>query len=275
MGRVSEAQSRQPDAWEQRLPWGPVVRGLRWEGGSDRVLLLHEPGADIDAWGALPATLAQRLPLDVTEVDLPGHGLSDDPWQEERFRDLLWEMIRGVSHPGRNFVLAAGTTALAALSFAAELDLAGLVSFSPTTPPQGEELARSPRVPKLLFAGALSGDDLRVARELAAACGGWAAVTSVPVAERGTALLASAWQGQLIEQTVAFLRDCLGQRPTLTPAPCLPDSLGERASTRGPGARLRDEHCPVVRPGGAPCRAEDDWCRDGCGRSKPCCRGCV
>ena len=70
-------------------------------------------------------------------------------------------------------------------------------------------------MPKLFVAGSLAGSDLNDARRLATACGGWAVVTSLPVAERGTGLLASSWGGHLVEQIVAFLRDCQ-RRPLAT-----------------------------------------------------------
>jgi pimeloyl-ACP methyl ester carboxylesterase len=186
---------------------------LRWGGGSDRVLLLHEPGADIDGWGALPSTLAGNLALEITAIDLPGHGLSDDPWQEERLPDLVREFIDDEPRTGRQFVIAAGAAALAILEIAAESGLAGLVALSPTAVTGGRAPARSPRVPKLLFAGALAGNDVQTARELATRCGGWALVTAVPLADRGTEMLASAWQGRIIEQTTAFLHDCIDTRP--------------------------------------------------------------
>jgi pimeloyl-ACP methyl ester carboxylesterase len=184
---------------------------MRWGAGSDRVLLLHEPGADIDGWGALPSTLARNLPLQVAAIDLPGHGLSDDPWQEERLPDLLRAFISN-SQPSTRFAIAAGASALAVLEIAAESGLTGLVALSPAAVTGGRVPARSPRVPKLLFAGALAGDDVQTARDLATRCGGWALVTAVPLADRGTALLASAWQGRVIEQTTAFLRDCINSR---------------------------------------------------------------
>ncbi|MGH2616037.1 MAG: hypothetical protein ACRDJC_12415, partial [Thermomicrobiales bacterium] len=90
--------SPEPHAIELTLPWGPVVRGHRWDGGPDSVLLLHEPGADLDAWGTLPDQLARALNVEVIVVDLPGHGLSDDPWEAGRIAELIRFLLRNAGH---------------------------------------------------------------------------------------------------------------------------------------------------------------------------------
>ncbi len=201
-----------PGAIEHTLPWGPVVRGLRWGDGAGRVLLLHEPGTDVDAWGLLPACLASRLTLTLLAIDLPGHGLSDDPWQPERLPDIVHSLLAGATE--RPFVIAAGSIAGMLLEFAAELAPGGLVLFSPEAN-SGTRPNRSPAVPKLIFAGSVAGDDLAVARQLAAMTGGWTLVTGIPGSTRGTALLNTPWQTRICEQIAAFIRD--GQRGPVTP----------------------------------------------------------
>jgi pimeloyl-ACP methyl ester carboxylesterase len=187
------------------------VRGIRWSNGTDRILLLHEAGADIDTWGTLPATLANDLTLDVSAIDLPGHGLSDGPWEPARAPDLIRSLMLPQPADQRQFVVAAGETGSVTLELAAALGLSGLACLTPQALPGALPPARSPKTPKLFLAGSLAGADLNTARRLASTCGGWTAVISVPVAERGTGLLASAWRDRLIEQIVGFLRDC--QRP--------------------------------------------------------------
>ena len=164
MGHVGRGMSH-PESLELPLPWGPVVRGVCWGAGPDTVLLLHEPGADIDAWGALPSRLASILGIEVIAVDLPGHGLSDDPWQPERLGEVIRVLVQdsassplcsltsppppttavdekdgtgsGSGQPhGRQFVVAAGSVASTVLSIATDLRLAGLVALSPTAYPE-------------------------------------------------------------------------------------------------------------------------------------------
>ena len=147
---------------------------------------------------------------------------------------------------GHRFLIAAGDSAIAALDQAPTLELSGLVCLSPRIPSDAWRPPRSPRVPKLLLAGSLAGNDLHDARRLATVCGGWAVVTSYPVAERGTQLLASPWGRHLIEEIGGFLRDCQ-RRPAQTslqtdrtrpgtpsaPRGCPQFSVSERPGTSG------------------------------------------
>jgi pimeloyl-ACP methyl ester carboxylesterase len=226
MGNISDEASLSPQAIEWSLPWGQVFRGFRWGNGPDTAFLLHEPGADLDAWTTLPVEISRQLEIETVAVDLPGHGLSDDPWEPAGLPDLL-RLLPGLAPAaGRRFLIAAGSPALAALQQASTIELSGLVCLSPAIPDVEKISSRSPRLPKLFVAGSLAGSDLNQARQLAAACGGWSVVTSLPVAERGTALLGSSWGAQLVEQIVAFLRDCQRRpaQPTIYTALISPDS---------------------------------------------------
>jgi pimeloyl-ACP methyl ester carboxylesterase len=241
MGNLSDRATFSPQAVERQLPWGAVLRGLRWGNQPDVVLLLHEPGADIDAWAALPAEISRQLDMESVALDLPGHGLSDDPWEPARLHDLLRSLPDFAPASSRRFLIAAGALATAALEQAPALDLSGLVCLSPQTPEDRKHPPRSPRVAKLFVAGALAGSDLNDARRLSTECGGWAVVTSLPVTERGTSLLTSSWGQQLVAQTITFLRDCQ-RRPAPTnyatarpsPSPIEPGEGG-----RGMRARIR------------------------------------
>jgi pimeloyl-ACP methyl ester carboxylesterase len=201
-----------PAATSHTLHWGPVIRGLRRRSGDTPVLLLHEPGTDLDAWGTLPASLAARLPLDIVAWDLPGHGLSDDPWEPERLSDLV-QVLVGDSVARKRFVIAAGSVATSVLEMAGSLALSGIILLSPELGSSKDHLSRSPRVPKLIFAGSHAADDLVFARRLANACGGWTIVTSVATAARGTGLLSGEWAPVITDQIEVFLRDSLVERP--------------------------------------------------------------
>jgi pimeloyl-ACP methyl ester carboxylesterase len=200
------------EAIEYRLPWGPTLRGVGWGSGPHTALFFHEPGTDIDAWGHLPRALASGLPVRAVAMDLPGHGLSDDPWEEEWLSEIMRFLAGAERSSGMQIVIAAGASALAALDLAPELEIAGLVCLSPTAPDAEPGVARSPRTAKLFFAGSHANDDLEAARKLAASCGGWSAVTSVPVSARGTALLSTEWRQRIVEHVVGFARDCVYPR---------------------------------------------------------------
>src|SRR5829696_6174274 len=114
MGNIGAQALPGPQAIEWNLPWGPVLRGFRWGDGPDVALLLHDPGADLDAWGALPVEIARQLEIETVAVDLPGHGLSDNPWEPERLPDLLRNLPDIAPAAGLRFLIAAGDSAIAA-----------------------------------------------------------------------------------------------------------------------------------------------------------------
>jgi pimeloyl-ACP methyl ester carboxylesterase len=245
MGDLGDRALPRPEAIERHLPWGAVLRGFRWGDGPDVALLLHESGVDVDAWGPLPFEIARQLEISTIAVDLPGHGLSDDPWEPERLPDLLRNLLAIAPAVGFRFLIAAGDSAIAALEQAPILELSGLVCLSPHVPSNSWRPPRSPRVPKLLLAGSMAGNDLRDARRLATVCGGWAVVTSYPVIERGTQLLATPWGSRVTEEIGGFVRDCQ-RRPALTTLPTDRSRPGSASAPRGhppvpvsegPGAR--------------------------------------
>src|SRR3712207_7414180 len=102
-------------AIEWSLPWGPVLRGLRWGGGPDLALLLHDPGRDLDAWAMLPGEITGQLGIETVAVDLPGHGLSDDPWEPKRLTHVLRSVPEMAPAARRRFLIAAGDSSVAAL----------------------------------------------------------------------------------------------------------------------------------------------------------------
>src|SRR5215217_5716273 len=57
MGDLSTRATLSPQAIEWSLPGGKIIRGFRWGIGPDTALLLHEPGADLDAWTTLPVEI--------------------------------------------------------------------------------------------------------------------------------------------------------------------------------------------------------------------------
>lgn len=178
-----------------------VVRGQFWPGNVNWVLLIHEPGGDLDAWGAVPLVFAEDG-YSVLAIDLPGHGLSDDPWVPAQSAALLaatahYAVDRGAR---KRFVIAAGDLA-AVTGLLPQVD--GLIALSPTPLPLSP--ARTP--PSLIFVG--SGDRTAAARADAyfRASRGWAVVSSFAVAEQGVALYHGEWSAIALEQSLAFLRD--------------------------------------------------------------------
>ena len=190
----------------------PALRGQRWGDGASELLLLHGGGADLDAWGALPALLAHHLDATVIAVDLPGHGLSDDPWQPERLPELLAALASRPAGSARLAVVAAGDTAAALLREAGRLAVAAVVLLSPALPETVAGWERSPSVSKLFLAGSLAGDELARCRQAANALGGWAVVVGVPDAAQGAELLVGDHLGTVVAHAAGFLRQALARR---------------------------------------------------------------
>ena len=187
-----------PAPIEFALAGGPIVRGLQWPGGPDTALLLHDVGGDLDAWGALPVSLA-AAGYRVVAVDLPGHGLSDDPWESERAHDVLAEIVSAThGDAGRCFVVAIGGIA----TLAARLAVDALVAISPDA---GQP--DMPAAPCLIFVGGGDPDAANAADRFFRRRRGWAVVSSFGVRENGAALLTGPWSTHLAEQTITFLRD--------------------------------------------------------------------
>jgi pimeloyl-ACP methyl ester carboxylesterase len=160
--------------------------------------LLHDIGGDLDVWGALPASLAAQGYRVVT-LDLPSHGLSDDPWTPDHAPDVIAEIVsvtRG--ERGRCFVVAIGSIA----TLAARLAVDALVAISPDAGDREMTAA-----PCLIFVGGADPDRAGAADRFFRNRRGWAVVSSFGVPENGAALLAGPWSMHLAEQTITFLRD--------------------------------------------------------------------
>ena len=204
-------------AGEIPTPVGPVLRGQRRGDGPHRAILVHEPGTDLDAWGALPSLLA-AADLTVVAVDLPGHGLSDDPWRPELLAPTLGALVAHARAEGAASVclVAAGAGATAALELAVDGGLDALVALSPAEPTSHDDFRfRAAGFPKLVLVGALDPSALATARSFVARCVGWTVLSTIPTAEQGTRLLAGPWGRQVGEQIATFLRDYRRPHPAL------------------------------------------------------------
>jgi len=146
----------------------------------------------------LPGSLA-AAGYQVVAVDLPGHGLSDDPWEPDRAQNLLLEIVSATrGNDGSCFVVAIGAIA----TLAARLAVDALVAISPDAGNRD-----MPAAPCLIFVGGADPDAAGAADRFFRNRRGWAVVSSFGVAENGAALLTGPWSTHLAEQTITFLRD--------------------------------------------------------------------
>jgi pimeloyl-ACP methyl ester carboxylesterase len=179
-----------------------VVRGYRWRGDATSVLLLHAPGEDLDAWEDLPGVLAGDG-YSIVAVDLPGHGLSDDPWEPLAVADLISVLIAEARAAGarRSFVVAAGELAPAAL-LARDVDACVAVSpAAPETAPDG------PTPPVLVLVGGLDRGAVEAADRFFRWTRGWAVMSALGTERQGAAIFTSDWGGHAREQMLGFFRD--------------------------------------------------------------------
>jgi pimeloyl-ACP methyl ester carboxylesterase len=135
----------------------------------------------------------------VVAVDLPGHGLSDDPWIPERAEDLLSEIVSAArGDGGRCFVIAIGEIA----TLASRLAVDALVAISPEAADRDMSAA-----PCLIFVGGADPDAAIAADRFFRNRRGWSVVSSFGVPENDAALLTGPWSTHLAEQTITFLCD--------------------------------------------------------------------
>lgn len=180
---------------------GTTMRGYRWPGDDAWIVLLHEVGEDLDVWNDIPATLA-AAGYTVVAIDLPGHGLSDDPWRPECASSLVDDIVRSVTPPtGRCFVIAAGSLSEPAMR-SAHVD--AIVALSPGIP-SGDPFVRTP--PALILVGGADTAAAEAADLVFRATRGWTVVSSFGSTRQREALYSGPWGPHALEQTLAFFRD--------------------------------------------------------------------
>jgi len=192
-----------PEPVEFALPRdGLTLRGLRWPGGDHAVVLVHDPGADLDSWQDLPEDLTQAG-YTVLAFDLPGHGLSDGDWRLALLDPAVAAALGFALNAGARaaFLIAAGVSAMTTVP-----DFRARVALSPRLISPDPAPSRLPPSPTLILAG--SGDDEREqAQRFFRVTTDWAVLSTFGGAPSGAALLRSDWAAQAREQIRTFLAD--------------------------------------------------------------------
>ena len=185
-----------------------VLRGQRQGDGGRWVLLVHDEGQDLDAWGALPGGLAGSG-FTVLTFDLRGHGASDDPWDPataglDVLAAISFAQAEGAGPIG---LVGSGIGATACLEAAAVRPMAALVAISAPAVQPAVEAAQVARCPKLFIVGSWDEAARRDAQELQNRSLGWALLSLVPVPLQGAALLASDWGDSVRASIESFMRN--------------------------------------------------------------------
>jgi len=192
-------------------PAGGLLRGQLHSAGDDCVLLVHEPGRDLDAWDPLPQMLSAYR-LTVLAIDLAGHGGSEgerDPANTAEEAAAAAEVLRRRAD-GPLFVGAAGASAAPALAAAHSLGARGFFAIDPV-------LDEAPRLPTLAILPALD-EQAQAGAELLRAAAGWTVAAHVPVRARGLELLSSDWSENVQAYVATFLNDLRLGAPRPDPA---------------------------------------------------------
>jgi pimeloyl-ACP methyl ester carboxylesterase len=181
-----------------------TLRGEAWGAGDDWLVLLHDVGADLDAWRPL-AGLAGERGLSMLALDLRGHGGSEGTW-DERATELDVEAAAAfarVEGARTMCIAAAGISALASLRATPRVDPDALALFSPgPIGKAGTEDLRAPGVAELVLVGARDPRADADAAAIRAASIGPALAVSLPTKRQGTDLLT---EPQAVNQLVYFL----------------------------------------------------------------------
>lgn len=185
----------------------PVIRGQHWQGGTDWAILIHDVDQDLDAWANAPATLA-AAGYSVLAIDLPGHGLSDEPWQFSEIPHVVQTATSFAKDAGakRCFLLAAGSVSAPSMVAASDL-VQAVVAFSPQPTHDDLMALEEIHVPTLILASSVDGERAEHARRVFQHKAGWAVLSIFGAGENGTALLTGTWGSQVREQILLFLRD--------------------------------------------------------------------
>lgn len=188
-------------------PTLPTLRGHAYGRGTCWVVLIHDVGEDLDAWGRLPDTLA-LAGYRVLAVDLPGHGLSDGPFTCELLPAIVDSLLDHATAQGTTscHLIAAGPVAGAALAAPGSARISGLTALSPRLDERWRAALRGHTRPKLLLASSLNQADLDSAQQFFQVCRGPTILSTLPVPQTGCRLLASAWADHALEQILLFLR---------------------------------------------------------------------
>lgn len=183
-----------PEAIEVRVDPETVLRGQRWRGRRpQRILLVHEPGADLDAWGPLPASLA-AAGFEVWSIDQRGHGLSDgEPDPDRTVADLSALCAKAVDDGVALGLVTAGATAAAALRLGREDGVHVQVMLSPVGLPEAPERWRElpATTARLVIVGGFDREARAATESLFRQVPGGALWGTVSVVEQGTSLLRS------------------------------------------------------------------------------------
>lgn len=195
--------SQVPYPFETTLQSGITLRGLEYAQDGPPVVLVHDLGGDADSWREIPSSLVSGG-FRAINLELPGHGLSDDGESpESTFSDLMEALTVISGSFGPLGIVTYGTVATHFFGLGREHGVPVQVLVSPLP---SDMLDPVPRIPAMraIFAGTKDDEADQFVRSNYQQLAGQNMWFSTGTSERGVDLLAS--KPHMIEQMITFLR---------------------------------------------------------------------
>ena len=241
IGRRSVASLLQPAALCIAVTVGPLpveieveagtkLRGHEWLVLGPPVVMVHDEGGDLDAWG--PALqMSADAGFHVIAVDLRGHGLSDGDADSDSLESDVAALVRHVNRVwGKCGLVLAGRACRGALRLGSDAEAPAQVLITPDLPEMNEAaIHSSPPAIRMVIVGTLDSVAKDESQRVFDALPGQKVMASVGDAARGEQLLRG--RTHLIEDICSFFRMYLSPSP----------SRARRIETRSPARRHRSE----------------------------------
>lgn len=211
---------------EIEIEAGTKLRGHEWLVLGSPLVVVHDEGRDLDAWGEV-LQMAADAGFHVIAVDLRGHGLADGEADATRLGSDLTALVRHVNRVwGTCGLVLAGRTCRGALSLGLDAQAPAQVFISPDLSEIDEAAIRAaaPAI-RMVMVGTLDPEARSEAERVFGVLPGQKVMASVGDAARGEDLVTGRFH--LVEDLLAFFRMYLprpfrhsqGNRPAIEHPP--------------------------------------------------------
>ena len=210
---------------EIEVETGTKLRGHEWLVPGPPIVMVHDEGGDLDAWGDA-LQISADAGFHVIAVDLRGHGLSDGEADSKSLETDLVALVGQVNRVwGTCGLVLAGRACRGALRLGLDADAPAQVFVTPDMSGIDEATIRSstPAI-RMVMVGSLDPIAKDESERVFGALPGQKVMASVGDAARGERLVRS--RAHLVEDICAFFRMYLvpSHRRAGTPAPSNRDS---------------------------------------------------
>ena len=184
---------------------GTKLRGQEWLVLGPPVVMVHDEGGDLDAWGPV-LQMSADAGFHVIAIDLRGHGLSDGDEDSNSLESDVAALVRHVNRVwGKCGLVLAGRACRGALRLGSDAGAPAQVLITPDVPEMNEAAIRSsPPVIRMVMVGTLDSPARDESKRVFNALPGQKVMASVGDTARGEELLRG--RTHLIEDILSFFR---------------------------------------------------------------------